>query len=76
MSTYVIAITSDPNSELAQLANWTIIIPGRLPGDIDPAYERQVLDATTGGLLGALFEIGSTLFFNAIATYLQKTDTS
>ncbi|MHA1713342.1 MAG: SIS domain-containing protein [Candidatus Ranarchaeia archaeon] len=68
----VIAITSNVESSLAKIADRVICIPGRIAGDIDPDYKRQLLDATPGGLLGALFEIGSTLFFNAIATVLQE----
>ena len=68
----VIAITSNTSSNLAQLANHVIYIPGRLPGDVDPDYKVQLLDATTGGLVGALFEVGTTLFFNAIASVLQE----
>jgi 6-phospho 3-hexuloisomerase len=70
----IIAITSEASSPLANTADHIICIEGRKPGDTDPDYLRQQLDGSSGGLLGALFEVAVMLFFNAIATILQDTN--
>jgi len=69
----VVAVTADTQSDLAQLADFVVLIPvsgmGRKITDYD---SRQLVGRVTIAPLGSLFELSAMIFFECVVAELMR----
>ncbi|MDL1956578.1 MAG: 6-phospho-3-hexuloisomerase [Candidatus Desulfofervidus auxilii] len=68
----VIAVTSDPDSPLAKMANLVVIIPSKIRPKEHVHYEVGELMGSSITPLGTLFEVSTLIFFEACVAELMK----
>ncbi|MGQ4913630.1 MAG: SIS domain-containing protein [Candidatus Asgardarchaeia archaeon] len=62
----VVCITSNPTSTLAQISDFTVVVPGRDPKKQSLSYVVLTAIGMHGTLEGMLFEIAALAFFDSI----------
>ncbi|MEW6329147.1 MAG: 6-phospho-3-hexuloisomerase [Candidatus Micrarchaeota archaeon] len=70
---FVVAVTSNQNSELARCADLAVQIKGRAPRSLSPDYDARQLVGEHEPLtpLGTLFELTTMVFFDAVIDELM-----